>query len=493
MRTSLYSAGAYILSGALLVSTLSQPVLFAKQQANSVPRNQIIEKLACLNNPLQSYALYLPSNYTSDRKWPILYAFDPGGRGKSPLERFKDAAEQFGWIIAGSNNSRNGPWRNSLEAWDAMSGDTHQRFSIDDQRIYATGLSGGARVALGIAQLCRDCIAGVIACSAGFPVGVAPSSQMHFLFFGTTGVDDFNFPELKNLGVPLTKAAIAHRIAVFDGRHEWPPVSVAADAVEWMELQAMKAGKRGRDDALINNSWVRTLTLAQTLEASAKLSEACETYLHLSETFRGLRDASEVERKATELSNRNEVKAALREEQQQIKRQGEFEAQLQSFISAQRERNGDSAAGRNRPSGSINDDEGMAQESQARSLITKLQRQARANEDSGTRRVARRTLDGVFVSLFEQGSSQLQSEKHYGQAIDTFKLATEINPDRSSVFFYLAWAYAASGDRKRSLQALSVAIDKGFSDRAAISNIQVFDAFRTDPQFQQILDRLKPK
>src|SRR5256886_13486034 len=51
-------------------------------------------------------------------------------------------------------------------------------------------------------------------------------------------------------------------------------------------------------------------------------------------------------------------------------------------------------------------------------------------EDSSNRRVARRVLDGIFIPLFEQGSSFLQTEKHYREAITTVKLATEVNPDR---------------------------------------------------------------
>jgi len=167
-----------IVSLVLLVS-LSPPAQ-ATQQANAIPKNQIVKKLECLNDSSQSYALYLPSNYTPDRKWPILYALDPGARGKTPVERFKEAAEKYGWILAGSNNSRNGPWRRAADAWSAMTKDTQQRFSIDDDRVYATGFSGGARVALQIAQLCQDCLAGVIASGAGFPAGLAPSTSMHF-------------------------------------------------------------------------------------------------------------------------------------------------------------------------------------------------------------------------------------------------------------------------------------------------------------------------
>src|ERR1044072_7311856 len=78
-------------------------------QTNSIPRGQIVERVEALNDPSQSYALYLPSNYTPNRKWPVLYAVDPGARGRVPVERFKEAAEKYGWIVLGSNNSRNGP------------------------------------------------------------------------------------------------------------------------------------------------------------------------------------------------------------------------------------------------------------------------------------------------------------------------------------------------------------------------------------------------
>jgi tetratricopeptide (TPR) repeat protein len=120
-----------------------------------------------------------------------------------------------------------------------------------------------------------------------------------------------------------------------------------------------------------------------------------------------------------------------------------------------------------------------------------LRIQSKAGEDSSNRRIARRVLDSVFISLFEQGSSLLQTEKHNLEAIETFKLATEINPERPGSFFYLAWAYGASGDKKKSLQALSTAIEKGFSDLAAISNNKAFDPIRNAPQYQQIIGRLK--
>ena len=457
---------------------LAHSTALAITQPDSIPRGQIVERVQALNDSSESYALYLPSNYTPDRKWPVLYAFDPGARGRVPVERFKDAAEKYGWIVLGSNNSRNGPWDVVVNAWNAMLTDTHQRFAIDDERTYATGFSGGARAAVRIAVGCK-CLAGVIANGAGFPVDLAPSPQMHFVFFGAAGVDDFNYPELKTLQEPLTKAGMVHRVQIFDGRHEWPPVSVATAAVEWMELHAIKAGKRPRADGFINAMWQQLLHDARALEEAKKYNEAFQLYRDLAQSFKGLRDVAEIETKVNQLADGREVKAALREEQGQIRKQRELEGRLNTLIAG-------------RDGGTPNQSEDAFDSANLLpKILNDLRKQSKAPDDSTQRRVARRVLDGLFVGLIEQGISLLQTENKYSESIKPLKLATEVNPDRPGAFFYLAWAYAANRDKKKSLQSLSTAVEKGFSDAAMITANNAFDSLRNDPEYQQIMARLR--
>src|SRR5205085_8176527 len=170
-------------------STTAQQSVTPSQE---ITKGQVIDKVICASSPTNSYALYLPSNYEPTRKWPILYAFDPGARGKTPVERFKEAAERFGWIVVGSNNSLNASVQSSIDAWNAITRDTTARFAVDDNRAYAAGFSGGARMALLIASQCKECLAGVIAGGAGFPVGIEPADTMHFALFLMAGTDDFN-------------------------------------------------------------------------------------------------------------------------------------------------------------------------------------------------------------------------------------------------------------------------------------------------------------
>ena len=461
-------------------------------QTTEIPRGQIIGKLVCAGDPDQSYALYLPSNYSSERKWPILFAFDPGARGRVPVERFREAAEKYGWIVVGSNNSRNGTLQPSVDAWKAIIKDTHERLAIDDERVYLAGHSGGARLAIYFAVHCQDCTAGVIASGAGFPVGITPSPTQRFVIFSTTGTEDFNFSEVKGLDEALAKAGIAHHTEVFNGRHEWPPSAVAIEALEWMELLAMKTDKRQRDASMIESIWQRKMQQARALEESKHIYDAYQIYFALNDSFKGLRDVAEVEKKLSQLHDTAEVRTAIRDEQQQIGKQREIENRLRGWMSA-REQDTTTQDGTQETNKQADGSQGLNAETRLQGMLMDLHKQAGLAEDTGERRVARRVLDGVFIGLFEQGMNQLQTQKRYEEAVRTLKLATEVKPERAGAFFYLAWAYAATGDRKKSLRALQTAVEKGFSDLSAITGNKAFDGIRDDAQYRQIIQAMQNK
>src|SRR5260370_24790545 len=90
-------------------------------------KGQIIDEVKRAADASHTYALYLPSNYSPDRAWSVIFAFDPRARGRAPLEAYQPAAEEYGYIVAGSNNSKNGPWAVSLAAAQAMLADVGSR------------------------------------------------------------------------------------------------------------------------------------------------------------------------------------------------------------------------------------------------------------------------------------------------------------------------------------------------------------------------------
>lgn len=457
-------------------------------QTATLPRGQLIEKVICADKPDQSYALYLPGNYDAARKWPVLYVFDPGARGRLPVERYQEAAERFGWIVIGSNNSRNASMKSSIDSWNAITRDSHQRLALDDARVYVAGLSGGARTAFAIAVECGNCVTGIIASGAGFPPSITPSPTMHFAVFMTSGINDFNFAELKALAVELTKAGITNSLAAFDGGHEWLPASVAIEAVGWMELEAMRSGKFQPDPAKINAIWNTKLEAARALESSGKVYDAYLIYAAMSKSFKGLRETTDAEAKAGSLETKAEVRDAIKDEQSQFRKQRDFENQIGGLIYADgraRLKERSEATAENAAAESIDP------RIRLRQLLSELRKQAKSENDSGNRRVARRVLDGQYIGLIERGTALLREGKELDEAARLFSIAGDVDPERSGPFYYLAWAYAAKGEKKKALQSIKTAIEKGFTDVAAINSNQAFDALRRDKQYEEIIGRIK--
>jgi poly(3-hydroxybutyrate) depolymerase len=277
----------------------------AAAYAQELPSGTIIDRVVSTTDPAESYALYLPSTYTPQRPWNVLMGFHPAARGRAMVEIYQAAAEQYGYIVAGSNTSRNGPWDVSLKAVQAMSEDLGRRFAIDAARVYLTGMSGGARVALQVA-LDTKAVAGVIASSAGFPDS-RPRASVSFPLFGTAGTDDFNYVELRMLDRALSSP---HRLAIFSGGHTLPPAAVAMDAIEWMELQAITSGKRSRDEGFIDRQLEKRRQVVQSASGTARFHHLQD----LVADFKGLRDVSNHEAEASQLAKQNDIKKALSRE-----------------------------------------------------------------------------------------------------------------------------------------------------------------------------------
>jgi dienelactone hydrolase len=360
--------------------------------AQELLRGTLIEDVRCAADAAQSYALYVPSTYTPDRPWNLLIAFHPGARGRLMVEKYQAAAEQYGYIVAGSNTSRNGPWSVSAAAVLAMSADLGRRFAIDATRVYLTGLSGGARVALQVA-LGKSNIAGVIASSAGYPDS-RPRATVPFPVFSTAGSEDFNYIEMRLLDRKLTSP---HHLAVFNGGHTLPPDEVALEAIEWLELQAMKTGRRTRDDALVGRLFEKRQRL---IAASTGAADSVHLLDALVDDFKGLRDVSAEAARAQDLSRQPEVRKTLARE----RADDDGEARLLQEIFDLEAGLGDE---RRRGTALI----------QLRDQLSRLSRAANAADPSPARSQARRVLRAI-----PSGAAESRQDPEYRKLLDQYGL-----------------------------------------------------------------------
>ncbi len=446
----------------------------AAQQKPAVPiPGQIELHRSCANKPDQTYALYLPSSYNPEKKWPIVYAFDPSARGDRPVDALKAGAEKYGYIVAASNNSRNGAWPPQIEAAQAVSDDTHTLLSIDDHRVYFTGFSGGARVAGRIAQLC-NCAAGVYLNGAGFPSGTSPSSKDSvFPVFAAVGNLDFNFPEVTRLDEALGTAGYPHFLRYFDGPHQWAPPEVAEEALAWFRLVAMKKDIAPRDPGFIAQQRDEEIARAKSLQQSGNLFYAWSEYTQAIATLDGLTDVTALRGAATSLASQKDVRDGAKRQQHDFEEQYNLVADIADAMANFRGLT-----------------TGLAGAVPAtKQKISHLRDAADHEKNPEKSIVLRRALADVYVLAMETGGGQI-AEKRVTLAKAYFQLAAEAMPDSSDPLRTLAIAEAMDNNRKAALEALRQAKIKSTDMpqfQEWLRTEPAFATFRDDPAFQALL------
>ncbi len=210
----------------------------------------MIDSIQCRKGPGQYYSIYLPANYSSDKKYPCIYFFDAHARGAMPINMYHQLAEKYGYVLIGSLNSKNGlQWPVNKPGIETMMADTKERINIDPTRVYAAGFSGGSRVASSVAIYLGG-VAGVIGCAAGFP-RIEGGLNQKFAYFGLSGEYDFNLGEMQQLDDALEHNGFPHQLLTTNGIHGWAPAPEFNTALLWMQVISMKEKAIEKDDKII--------------------------------------------------------------------------------------------------------------------------------------------------------------------------------------------------------------------------------------------------
>ena len=280
-----------------------------KEQNASQEKGKVIPELSCLKDPSKSYSLYLPSNYSAGKRYPLVLAFDPHGSGSLPVEQYHALAEKYGYILMGSNNSKNGQSINETQSIiSSMFEEISTRYSADTSRIYLMGFSGGARIA-SLVALYGGGIRGVIGCGAGFPGSNQPG-KFRFDYIGMAGNADFNMNELVNLDEQLQQQGFRHALIIFDGKHEWPSNDMMQNAFIWNEFCAMKDKLVPENDRMIQEYRV---AMQEKISGDNSKTDIYKKYLDLEQMIRfldGLISTEELRKQLQETKSSPDFKKA---------------------------------------------------------------------------------------------------------------------------------------------------------------------------------------
>ncbi len=442
----------------LALASLLLPLAGSLRAAALVPVGQVVERVVCRDHPDQSYAVFLPAGYDPARRWPVLFCLDPRARGGLPVGLFAAAAARHGFIVAGSNNSQNGPLPPADAAIAAMLLDVSQRWSLDPHRVYVAGFSGGARMAtrVGATGMAR----GVIACGGGFLDASATPERVPFDFGGFAGSEDFNRDELQRIERDLQGQPVAHRLWIFPGEHSWLPEELTDDALSWLDAQYRHAAVRDRYVAFLRATLRRHAAAVDSLPPLAAY-QACAALIADGQAW-------------IEVDHLKQQRRQLGREATIKTQGGELERRRAALVKDWRQR------------------ARRAGDASAPATLAEWHRLAAADRTAPETRLAAHALASVGLLCCEQAALALAQKGPTPEAARWAAWAEDCFPTEPLPAYNHACVEALLGHPAPALAALERAVRHGFQDAAAARQEPAFTTLQADPAFQALLARMGP-
>lgn len=447
------------------------------QVDNGIKPGQIVVEVKCRADINEAYSLYLPSAYTAEKKWPVLFAFDPGAQTSIPLELFLPAAEAYGYIVVCPKNSQNGPWEPVIKAMKSVWQDVNGRFSIDEKRIYTSGFSGGARAASLFPQVIGKNIAGIIACGAGLAPNIKPEQVKPAYYYGIVGLQDFNYKEFVRLAQGLSQATVEYAVEVTPGPHQWASAEVCSRAIEWLELDAMKKGLRPKDQELVDAVYDKMVQKGDELEKEGWSYYAAALYRYALPLLSGLKDTADLETRLTRIQAGQEYEEFLTAE---TKRNRQEIYLIDRFAF-------NFSLVRNTAPGQIRFSQ-LAKDMQIDDLV----KMGADKDNIFDQALAKRLLLELLLKGRQEGEAHLRKGDAQRAAL-FFEITIAAGTENVNNFYNLACAYALTKDKKKALKSLQKAVDLGFTDLALLESDEMLDSLRRDKAFIALVQAMREK
>ena len=435
---------------------------------DSLVTGVVIDTVFCMEHPDQSYSLVLPMGYDPGKRWPVVFIFEPGARGRLAAGIFSQAANRFGSIIMCSNNSSNSSHAGSLRAAEAMFKDAGQRYSVDTARFFVAGFSGGSRFASNLA-LENPFIKGVIACGAGMYHNkkTHPVFRDNLYYYGIMGRLDMNLQDMMDTERRLSPQQVEYHIQYIEIDHVWPPPEEITAAVAWLRFKVDSSDHDARDYFLaFQKEEVRTMEEQELyLDAAVRL----ESVIH---EFPGAGLQGQLGRIKGHKIYKKQARQNKRALDQELLLQKSYLDALSQYVITT----------------PIRPDTVFTLQ-WWNSEIEKLQdwRDSRNIESS---RLASRLLYLLEVHFNEEIEEYLKI-RQWEKALFLADLWMKITPERLWSQWNVAMVYVRVGETNKALELIELMVQSGNVKYAWLRDAAEFESLKKEPEYQRLMEILR--
>ncbi len=240
-------------------------------------KGKIIDSLKINDSIPDTFSLYLPRKFETQKNWPLLLVIDLEAEEKQLTTWFSQSAEKEGYVIAAVRIEDS----LSLSKNMLKTGQVLERVSrllpIQKNRIYVAGKDSGARYA-SLTPLFIKAVTGVISIGASISNTDVLSVKRPFHFIGIVGKNNYAYTDLLATEKVMSRLRFPNQILLYDENKELPDGSLIDKALQFFTLGAMKKNSVSKDSAYVDKAYMSDLQWVNALRSKQKMLLA-EQYL----------------------------------------------------------------------------------------------------------------------------------------------------------------------------------------------------------------------
>lgn len=201
-----------------------------------------------------NYLLYLPGDYSENKKWPLILFLHGSGECGSDIEIVKrngipkivDNDDSYPFVAVSPQCPEDSAWENHFEDMELLLEEAADTFSIDEDRIYLTGLSMGGYGTWDFASVYPDMFAAIIPICGGsiYPELVESLKDLPIWAFHGSADDVVPVQETRTLVDALRECGGNIRYTEYPGvgHDSWTVTYENPEVIRWLLNQKRNIG-----------------------------------------------------------------------------------------------------------------------------------------------------------------------------------------------------------------------------------------------------------
>ncbi|MGX1929579.1 alpha/beta hydrolase [Flagellimonas sp. 2504JD4-2] len=202
-------------------------------------KGTILQALPVNDSIPDTFSLYLPTNFTTEKQWPLLLIFDMKGKEKQTMSMFLQAAEDEGYVLAAPRLSDSISLSNNMVKTGRTLEKVLDILPIGKSRIYSAGAGSGARFANLVPLFLKE-VKGALSIGASIANIELLSPKRPFHFIGLVNKNDYNYSSMRVMKRVLDRFRFPNQLLLYRQAKDWPKTEYLSKALQYFTLTAMR-------------------------------------------------------------------------------------------------------------------------------------------------------------------------------------------------------------------------------------------------------------